>query len=82
MFKQDPSASRTAQLAKFSDAISSSPSLCRCFSFLMMLYTLGRERKLHLCQLFTEVRVLHGMGCTLRGVRIMESSLKATGEGR
>ena len=37
LFKQDPRASNTARLAKFSEAISSNPTLCRLLSFLMML---------------------------------------------
>lgn len=36
LFIQEPRASRTALLAKFSDAISSRPYICLCFSFLMM----------------------------------------------
>lgn len=37
LFRQEPRASRTARLAKFSEAISSSPTLCLLLSFLMML---------------------------------------------
>lgn len=42
---QEPSASRTALLAKFSDAISSKPYVCLCFSFLMMLKTWRKKRE-------------------------------------
>lgn len=63
---QDPRASRTALLAKFSDAINSSPSFCRCFSFLMMLCTFRRGKKqLQLCWFCMEAWVLRGKRSTL-----------------
>lgn len=80
---QDPRASRTARLAKFSDAINSSPSLCRCFSFLMMLCTFGRgEKRLHPCRLCMETWMLHHRGCTLRGDRAWRGAWEGAGEGR
>uniref|UniRef100_A0A0E9VDY3 Uncharacterized protein n=1 Tax=Anguilla anguilla TaxID=7936 RepID=A0A0E9VDY3_ANGAN len=45
---QDPSASRTARLAKFSEAISSRPNVCLFFSFLMISNTCRARRTWHI----------------------------------
>ena len=53
LFIQEPNASRTALLAKFSDAISSSPYVCLCFSFFIIENTWKTKQSMEI------LRILH-----------------------